>query len=404
MMDVLTRLFEPDVLIDPSEFYRWVRETHPVYRHPKGFFLMSSHANALWMFRSQDLRGLEPDDYPTRCPNALKYRVLALLLDGVGNTNPPKHTRLRRLLSRDFTLRRIRELRPSAERICERLVADIEEPLRDGEVVDLHTRLTRPLAMQVIAEMIGVPPEDRSALTPLVARILTATHPAATEAVLDAAEEASNEVEQYMLDLIAQRRANPADDLTSALVSTHDDDPDQLSDHELISWVWGLWAGGFETTSAAQDNAAVILLDHPQHARVLHERPKDFVNECLRYEPPSLVTGVVRIAARDVRVGDVVIPEGSDVRTMTGCANRDPAVFPDADRFDPDRDTTASLTFGGGLHYCLGAHLARTQVEVMLPRLHTRFGGLEPAGPPVRRRTLPLRACDALPVRLRRAA
>jgi cytochrome P450 len=210
-------------------------------------------------------------------------------------------------------------------------------------------------------------------------------------------------VEEYYEGLIRLRRERPRADMVSALVAVHDGDEDRLTRDELSSWLWGLWAGGFETTSSGIDNAAIILMRHPDQAHWLRGGPEEvkaFVNESLRYATPSLFTGVARIARQDLEISGVTIPEGSDVRSLPGCANRDPAAFTDPDRLDPTRDTSTAVTFGQGLHYCLGSNLARAEAGVLLPRLHTRFPTLALAEPPVRRRKPPLLAFDRIDVAL----
>ncbi|TWP46962.1 cytochrome P450 [Lentzea tibetensis] len=403
MTDVLARLFEPDVMADPGPFYRWVRENHPIQLHPAGFYLVSTHAHASWMFRGNDLRAPETDELPLWYPRAVKYRSVALLLGSIAMTNPPTHTRLRRLVIRDFTAKRVEALRPGMTALCDELLDAAEERLRDGDTADLHGGLARELSMQVIADLLGVPAEDRHHLAPLVLRVLQSTSPISTDDMLADADAATHEVESYFTDLIARLRVTPGDNLFSDLVSAHYNDPDQLTDDELMSMVWGLWAGGFETSAAGIDNAIIALLRHPEQSHWLRRGQAEvraFTREALRFDPPNLLTGVVRVAAHDTEVGGMAIPEGATVRALPACANRDPAAFTDPDSFLPERDGSASLTFGQGMHYCLGASLARAEVEVVLPRLHARFPELQLAGEPERRRSLPLRTCDRLLVTL----
>jgi cytochrome P450 family 114 len=402
-VDVLARLFEPDVLDDPSPFYAWLREHLPVHRHRSGPYYTCRHADVRWMFQAPLLTAPEPAELATRFPRLYRHQSFRYLAGTVAMTNPPVHTRLRRLVTRDFTLKTVNNLRPRMESVVDGLLDRLAEPLRDGEVVDLHAGLTRPFAQSVIAELVGIDPADRPALTPLVTTVLYSTNPASTDEMLDAADEASAQVAEYYERLLPVRRERPRGDLISALVAAHDDDDDRLTQDELMCWLWGLWAGGFETTSAGMDNAAVILLRRPDQAHWVRGKPdevKAFVNECLRYQPPSVFNGVARIARQDIELSGVTIPEGSDVRGLPGCANRDPSAFPDPDRFDPSRDTSTMVSFGHGMHYCLGANLARVEMGVLLPRLHARFPTLALAEPPVRRLSPPLLAFDRIGVAL----
>jgi cytochrome P450 len=402
-VDVLGRLLEPENLADPAPMYAWIRENLPVHRHASGFFLAARHADAKFVFQSPMFRGPERGDLERYFPNALKHRSVRLLWGTIAMSNPPAHTRLRRLVSRDFTAGRVADLRGKAQALCEGLLDRIEEPLRDGVSVDVHTRLARPLSLALLADLLGVPEPDREELAGKVITVLSAANPAAGEEQLDAADLVSDEVEDYFRGLIERRRAVPADDLLSDLVSVHDGDPDQLTGEELISMAWGLWLGGFETTAAGTDNAVALMLEHPDQLRWLeagHDQARAFAREALRLDPPSIVNGIARLAVTDLVLGGVEIPESSDVRTLPGAANRDPAAFERPDVFDPSRDTAETLAFGRGIHYCLGTHLALMDVAVLTSRLHARFPALVPAGPAVRRRSLPLHAFDSLPIAL----
>jgi len=402
--DVVTRLLEPEVLADPGPFYAWLRDHLPVHQHPRGFYVLSRYRDTRWMFETPLLRGPELADYGKRYPHLARHRSVQRLLRNVANTNPPDHTRLRRLLSRGFTSKRVQALRAMVERSCDRVLYTVEQPLRDGECVDIHSAVVMPFSLRVIADMLGVPAADSPELMPLVVRALHSANPAATDATLADADVASAQMERYFEEMVAQRRAAPRDDLVSVLTGVHDDDPDQFSDDELITAIWGLWAAGFETSGSAIENALVTLLRHPDQAHWLHAgQPslRAFIEEVHRYAAPNLLTGITRIATEDLRVGDVDIPAGSDVRALPGCANRDPDGFERPEQFDPSRtDAGNLLTFGHGIHYCIGANLGRLEMEVMLRRLHGRFPDLVFAAPPVYRRSLPLRLTEHFPVAL----
>jgi cytochrome P450 family 114 len=402
-VDVLARLLEPDNLGNPGPMYAWIREHLPVHRYRAGFFLTARHADTKYVFQSDMFRGPERKDLERYFPNALQHRCVQLLWGTLAMANPPAHTRLRRLISRDFTAKRIGSLRVKAQTLRDRLLDDIEEPLRDGAPVDVHTRLVRPLSLALIADLLGVPEADREELAPKVVTVLAAANPAASKEQLTYADKVSDEVEGYFHALIGQRRATPANDLISDLVSVHDDDPDQLTDDELISMAWGLWLGGFETTASGTSNAVALMLANPQQLHWLeadYEQARAFADEALRLDPPSIINGIARLAADDLVLSGVEIPKGSDVRTLPGAANHDPDVFERAAEFDPSRDTSEMLTFGHGIHYCLGTHLAKMDIAVVTSGLHRRFPTLEAGGPAIRRRSLPLHTFDSLPVAL----
>jgi cytochrome P450 len=402
-VDVLAELMRPEVLYDPYPFYRWLREELPVHRHRSGSYVLTRHADVLWMFQSPQLRAPEQADLAASFPRLVPHRSFQMLTGTLAVANPPRHTRLRRLISRNFTTTMVAGLQPKIQAACDELLAGLAGPLRGGEVVDLHAGLSRPLSQLVIADLIGLDPADRPALTPLVTSMMHATNPAATEAMLVEADHATEELSEYYRGLIGRRRAEPREDMISALAAVQDDDAQRLTEDELMSWLWGLWLAGFETSANGLDSGTLIMMGHPDQTNWLHEGPAEvtaYVNECLRYEPPNMLTGVPRTATEDIEVSGTVIVAGADVRALPGCANRDPLAFDDPDRFDPSRDTSATVTFGHGIHYCLGAQLARTIMGTALPRLNTMFPTLTAAEPPVRRRALPLRAFDRLGVAL----
>ena len=402
-VDVLARLFEPDVLDDPGPFFAWLREHLPVHRHRSGSYFVARHADTKWVFQTPLLRGIEPGELTALFPRMARYRAFELLADSVVHQNPPKHTALRRMLTRDFTVKRVTSLRPAMERACDALFDQIAGRLQDGLVVDLHSELTLPFAQSVVFDLVGIDAADRQELTPLVATVMHSTSPAATDEMMTAADAATERIEAVCTALVAQRRARPRDDLVSAFISTHDDDEDQFTQDDLMCALWGMWVGGFETVAASLSHAAIMLMRDPGLAHWLRGGPTEvraYFEETLRYRTVSHFNGAFRIAVEDIELGGLTIPAGSDVRGLPGCANRDPAVFPEPDRFDPSRDPSAMLGFGHGIHYCVGSNLAKAEGEVLLPRLQARFPTLTLAEPPMYRTSPPILTCDRLAVAL----
>jgi len=404
MTDVLARLSEPSAQEDPYPTYAWLRAHDPVSWSGQGkVYVLSRHADIKWAFNSPDLRAPEPEQLSTLVPRANDHPSLRLLLRTLPMNNPPTHTRLRRLVQRDFTAQRVNGIRESVEQACDQSLDNIVTRLRDGEIVDIHSDFSRTLAMSVIADLLGVPEADRPALAALVVRMLVVTTPGVPAERLADADSASAEVEEYFAALAKQRRQCPEQDLISALVSAHANDPDQLSDSELMTMIWALWLSGFETSAAGIDTALIAMVHHPEHTDRLAGSRTDvvaFVSEALRHQSPTMLTGVFRIAARELEIGGVRIPAGTDIRMLTASANRDPAAFPDADRFDPSRNSAAAVTFGHGIRYCLGANLGLMEISTALRLLYTRCPGLTLADGAVRRHSLTLRAFDRLPVAL----
>ena len=305
--------------------------------------------------------------------------------------NPPDHTRLRRLVSGAFTARRVQALRPAIER----MVGELLDAMT-GEV-DFVSAFAFPLPVNVIGELLGVPAADRARFQPLVrdwTRVLETISPE----VLERADPAAAEIRGYLADLVEQRRREPADDLLSALVAAGESG-DQLSGEELVTMAGLLFAAGFETTTNLLANGLVALLRHPEQRRLLASRPElaqPAVEELLRYDAP--VQLIVRVVADPVELNGTAVDAGERVVAYLGAGNRDPRRFADPDELRLDRADTAPLSFGGGIHYCLGAPLARLEAQVALPALVRRFPGLALAGEPEHRDSLTIKGFTRLPV------
>jgi cytochrome P450 family 114 len=402
-VDFLAEMAKPDTLRDPNPFLHWLREHEPVHRSEVGFYLLSRHADVMRVLNQSGtvFRSPERENMASQFPIGVRHRSMAIQLDGFSVRNPPEHTRLRRLVSRAFTARRVEALRVSIERLSDQLLDAIEEPLLAGEVVDLHTALSKPLALLTFCELLGVPLADRNWLSERVECILAAFEYTSEELLFEA-DEYTDQVEEYFLGLIEARRHPVHDDLLAALVGKHEDEPDELSDAELIASLWVLCLAGFKTTTAGIDRCAQTMFDHPGERVWLRDgrdRAAAFVDEAMRFDGVTVFSGLPRIATRDVEFAGGTIPAGSDVRLLFYAANRDPAVFADPDRFEPGRDTTRALAFGRGIHFCIGTALARSQMAIGLERLHTRFPTLVPAGEPTWD-SVRLRALKHFPVTL----
>jgi len=311
-------------------------------------------------------------------------------------TDPPDHTRLRGLVTRAFTPWTVESLRP---RIVG-LVDELLDGFGDGEEVDVMDALAFPLPVTVIGEMLGVPREDRAGLRPLV-RALTAVLELAVSAdALREATKADITLDAYFADLVAERRAHPQDDLLSQLIQA-EDEGDQLSEAELISTAVLLFAAGFETTTHLIGNGLRALLKNPdQLDRLRADRSllRPAVEELLRYDSPVQIAS--RTAYEDLTIGGAHIDKGSVVLALLGAANRDPAKFTDPERLDLGRAEAAPISFGSGIHFCLGAALARLEGQIVFDRLLSRFRTMElVGGPPTVRDSLTLRGLVDLRVR-----
>ncbi|MCY4664529.1 MAG: cytochrome P450 [Acidimicrobiaceae bacterium] len=386
---------DPDVIADPYPLLRELRETSPVHKTGfSDFWILTRYEDCRTALRDQRLGSPEPgDEAPTLLASARQRRAdvpRSLLF-----LNPSDHTRIRSLVSRAFTPRRVERLRPAVEAMTEELL----DPMAEAPECDLIDALAFPLPANVISEFVGVPVSDRDWLRPLVSDLAATLEPTRQPGEAERAEAASLKVNQYLHDLIDARRAEPADDLLSGLIAASDGE-DRLTQPEVAVTVSLIYAAGFETTMNLIGNMVHTLLRHPdQLARLRADRSlvPSAVDEVLRFQPPVQIDG--RYVRADTEIGGHSIPEGHGVLTLLGAANRDPAAIDDPDRFDVGRSEVPMLSFGSGIHYCLGAALARLEGQVVLQALLDRFGTWTSLddNPPWKRR-LTLRGLASLPV------
>ncbi|MBC3193611.1 cytochrome P450 [Pseudonocardia sp. C8] len=296
------------------------------------------------------------------------------LIRNILTTDGAEHTRLRKLVSRAFTVKRVQALRPRVEEITARLLDDIAAAGR----VDLVEAFSYPLPITVICELVGVPEAQRPQWHEW-GRVLTSRDPERMSGVLRAAVDHTHA-------LIDARRAEPADDLVSALIAAQEEDGDRLSDREMVTMIFALVIAGHETTAHLISNGVLALLTHPDQLAVLRAEPHRWpqaVNELMRTRGPVQFTQF-RYPVEDVELGGVPIPAGTPVTAGLLAANHDPRAYERPDELDVRRETgrgEGHLGFGQGAHYCLGAALARQEGEVALRMLFERFGDLALAVP-----------------------
>ena len=398
MSDELLRriVTDPGVIADPYPLLRELRETSPVHRLGfADYWILTRFEDCRSVLRDQRLGKPGPGDLvpslrgePTR--DAGGDRSMLFL-------NPPDHTRIRSLVSRAFTPRRVEALRASIEAMSRELLDDLAAT-GGGDVM---ARLAFPLPANVISELVGIPRTERDWLRPLILDLAATLEPGRGATEAERAKASRDKVRAYLGELIARRRAEPADDLLSGLIAAVDGD-DRLTEGEMVMTVILIYGAGFETTTNLIGNIVHTLLRHPdQLARLRADRSlvPAAVEEVLRYEPPVQVDS--RYAFSDVEIAGNLVRRGFIVMTLLGAANRDPAVIEDPDRFDVGRSEIPLLSFSSGIHYCLGASLARLEGQVVLEGLLDRFGtwsALEES-PPWKPR-LTLRGLARLPVAL----
>jgi cytochrome P450 len=392
--EALVELFgKPEGVPDPYPLYRRIREVAPVYR--------SEVDGAWYVSRFEDNRALLND---LRCgrdldrPNpslAFRSRPMEAQIQGSFRsllivTNPPEHTRLRGAVSEAFTWRRLAALEPRIAELADRRL-DVLAEQGDAELV---ADLAFPLPVAVIGELVGVPPDEREQFRDLViARLVGGGESAGTAATLEA----------YFMDLVDRRRRRPEDDLVSGLVSAGEG-PGRLSDEEVVAMAMIIFLAGFLTTTNLIGNGLVALLEHPGELARLRRDPalmQTAVQEMLRFDPSIQAVG--RAVLQPTELAGQPLPAGETVICLIAGANRDPERFPDPDRFDVGRADGPPLSFGWGIHHCLGSVLASLEGRVVFERMLRRFGTIElrEDDPPVRAGFL--RGWARLPIRVRPA-
>ncbi|PRW64494.1 cytochrome P450 [Actinopolyspora mortivallis] len=361
----------PDRLrLDP--FYAELRRQEPVSR------VRLPYGEDAWLAtRYSDVKTVFADprfsraaavgrDEPRARPTAQQTGILTM--------DPPEHTRLRKLVAKAFTARRVEQLRPRAQRIADDLVRGMH---RKGPPLDLVEEFALPLPITVICELLGVPYSDREDF-----RVWSDAFLSTSKLSAQQVEDYITQMRGYMTGLIEQRRAQPAEDLLSALIQARDEQ-DKLSETELVDLAVGLLVAGHETTATQIPNFVYVLLTHPSELEWLRNNPDrvpDAVEELMRFVPLGVNAAFPRYALEDVELGGVLIRAGEPVLASLASANRDESVFDDPEGLDLARESNSHIGFGHGPHHCLGAQLARMELQVALGTLLREFPGLRLGG------------------------
>ncbi|MGW5060415.1 cytochrome P450 family protein [Streptomyces sp. NPDC004096] len=395
---VLLPYADPDFLTDPFPFYRQLRDEGPVRRVVIAggleAWLVTRYEDALAALSDPRLSSDVLDASDPRLMQQLPATERESFLRTMLRADPPDHTRLRRLVSKAFTARRVAELRPRVQAISDRLLDAVVPTGR----ADLIADFALPLPVTVISELLGVPSADRHDFQRWTDEMIRRGSEPPDPVVVDAAW---RHMRSYLTGLLQAKRDRPADDLLSALIVARDEEQ-RLDENELVAMTFLLLVAGYITTVNLIGGGISALLAHPGQLRSLRENPAllpDAIEEFLRYDGP-VNPGIARFAREDVEIAGVRIPRGATVVVASAIADRDPARFTDPDRLDITRRDNAHLAFGHGIHYCLGAPLARLEGQVAIGTVLRRLPDLALAVPPGELRWRPsgLRGPEHLPV------
>lgn len=382
-----------DVINNPYPHLAELRRTDKPIWHPDlKVFLAATHRDANEVLRNKSLGRI----YTERIPES-EWQVFNWLhSDSILDSEPPKHTRLRSLVLKAFNRNRIEGLRPEIQRITDELLKGIN--LRSG-TFDLIADFAEPLPVKVIALLLGFPAEDEHLLRPWSQAIVKMYEVNPPREHQIAAQKAAQEFADYVHSLMLERKKNPSDDLITELASVHEAG-ERLSTHELIATCVLLLNAGHEASVNGFGNGMVSLFQHPEQRDLLFSKPDELadtaIEEFLRFDSP--LQYFERTATSDLELGGVSIKSGQKIVSLLGSANRDSSVFGDADVFDVARKSNPHIGFGAGIHFCIGAPLARLEMSVSLPALIKRFPNLTLDETPIRRPTFSLRGYERVTV------
>ncbi|OEJ40092.1 cytochrome [Streptomyces agglomeratus] len=380
--------WSPSFVADPYPAYAELRARGRAHWYePTRQWLIPHHADVSALLRDRRLgrtylHRFTHEEFG-RTPPPPGHEPFHVLNDsGMLDLEAPDHTRIRRLVSKAFTPRTVEQIAPTVRRLAAELVEAFVA--RGGG--DLLSEVAEPLPVAVIAEMLGIPEADRGLLRPWSADICGMYELNPPEETARRAVRASVEFSAYLRELIAVRRKDPAHDLISALIAAHEEGGDRLSEQEMVSTCVLLLNAGHEATVNTTANGWCTLLRHPEQLAALradHGLLPTAVEELMRYDTPLQL--FERWVLDDIEVGGVVVPRGSEVALLFGSANRDPAVFGRPETLDLARADNPHVSFGAGIHYCLGAPLARLELAASFGELLRRAPAMRLVAEPRRR-------------------
>jgi unspecific monooxygenase len=399
--DLVFDPWDPAFVSDPYPAYAELRDRGRVtYYEPTDQWLVPRHADVSALLRDRRLgrtyqHRFTHEDFGRTAPPPEHEPFHTLNDHGMLDLEPPDHTRIRRLVSKAFTPRTVERLKPYVSQ----LAAELVDALVAKGGGDLLTDVAEPLPVAVIAEMLGIPESDRAPLRPWSADICGMYELSPSEDTAAKAVRASNEFSSYLRELIAARRKNPGDDLISGMIAAHDEDDDRLTEQELISTAVLLLNAGHEATVNSTVNGWWALFRNPEQLaglRADHSLIPSAVEELMRYDTPLQL--FERWVLDEIEIDGTTIPRGSEIAMLFGAANHDPAVFTDPGRLDLTRADNPHISFSAGIHYCIGAPLARIELAASMGALLEKAPTLSLAAEPERKPNFVIRGLEGLSV------
>uniref|UniRef100_UPI00404BA277 cytochrome P450 n=1 Tax=Candidatus Planktophila sp. TaxID=2175601 RepID=UPI00404BA277 len=387
---------DPHFVADPYPALKGLREASgPVWHDGMQIYLAARHSDANDVFRNKSLGRIFREKTPD-----FEWEIFNWLhADSILDSEPPKHTRLRSLVAKAFNRQKIEGMRPAVERITIQLLDAIDLKVKAGKSFDLITDYAEPLPVKIIADLLGFPESEEHLLRPWSQAIVKMYEVNPTIQYQTEAKLAASEFAQYVRDLAESRKKNPGQDLISDLASV-EENGEKLNMQELVATCVLLLNAGHEASVNAFGNGMVAALQRPDQINLLRESPREITNtaieEFMRFDAPLHL--FERTATADTEIGGVAIKEGEKIAALIGSANRDETVFSAPETMDLTRDPNPHIGFGAGIHFCLGAPLARLEMSVSLPALWQKYPTMQLASEPIRRPTFVLRGYESVAI------
>lgn len=386
---------DPATVVNPYEIYRELRSHRDlVWSDRLNLWLAPTHETANATLRNKNLGRIYQPQEPFD-----EWEIFNWLhSDSILDSEPPKHTRLRSLVQKAFTPGRIAALEPNIVGICEQLLNDAATKIKSHGNFDILADFAEPLPVLVIADLLGVPRTKANDLRRWSQDIVKMYEYGRSRVQELAAQQAGAEFSSYISQLAAERRIDPKQDLITALVEV-EEQGEKLNEHELIAMCVLLLNAGHEASVNGFGNGMVAMFRHPTQLDLMKKSPREYaktaLEEMMRFDSPLHM--FERTATVQTVIGNTAVEVGQKVVSMLGSANRDDEVFPEADIFDVTREINPHIAFGAGIHFCIGAPLARLEMQTSLPMLFEKFPNLTLVAEPAQRPTFVLRGWESIP-------